>query len=96
MMNKSIGTNILEIRDFEFLLRQVRSLINKRPIAFKESLRDEDIHSLNPITPEMLLRGYEAVTINLVPELQPLPDLDDYSEQKSHSDMVKDKYAKLR
>ncbi|XP_068224926.1 uncharacterized protein [Palaemon carinicauda] len=96
MINKSIGTNILELRDFEFLIFQVRSLVNKRPIAFKESLRDQDLHTLSPITPEMLLRGYEIVTVNLIPELQPLPELDEYSDHTSPSNLVKDKYTKIR
>ncbi|XP_068214775.1 uncharacterized protein [Palaemon carinicauda] len=96
MINKSIGTNILELRDFEFLICQVRSLVNKRPIAFKESLRDQDLHTLSPITPEMLLRGYEIVTVNLIPELQPLPELDEYSDHTSPSNLVKDKYTKIR
>ncbi|XP_068216618.1 uncharacterized protein [Palaemon carinicauda] len=96
MINKSIRTNILEVRDFEFLICQVRSLINNRPIAFKESLRDQDLHALSPITPEMLLRGYEIVTVNLIPELQPLPELDEYSDHTSPSDLLKDKYTKIR
>ena len=96
MIYKSIGTNILDIRDFEYLVCQTKSLVNKRPISFLESLRDKELSSLNPITPEMLLHGYELVSINLIPELQPLPDLDDYLENKSPTDVVKDKYTKLR
>ncbi|XP_068218540.1 uncharacterized protein [Palaemon carinicauda] len=48
-----------------------------RPIAFKESLREEDLDFIpEPITPEQLVKGYELTSMNLLPELQGIPDED--------------------
>ena len=62
---------ILDYFDLEFLIFQIVSLVNKRPIAFKEGSRDNDVNQMipNPITPEMLIRGYELVSLNLIPGL---------------------------
>ena len=74
LLNSSIQKRIMEFEDFEFAVSETKSLINKRPIAFKDSLRD-----LNPdsfaLTPEMVIKGYSTVVMNIMPELQPTPDL---------------------
>ena len=68
----SIRNLILNLRDLQFLIAQVVHLANRRPVAFKEALRDCSTTSNipSPITPEMLMRGYELVSLNLVPALQ--------------------------
>ena len=48
-------------------------LANRRPIAFKEALRDNDAEVPDPITSELLIRGYELSSLNLIPDLQPVP-----------------------
>ena len=66
LLYSSIRSKILNIPDFEALLAQVKHLLNKRPIAFKDIVRippsEED---LEPISPEMLLHGRELPTLNL-------------------------------
>jgi hypothetical protein len=44
-------------------------MVNRRPIAFKEALRDT-VDVPNPITPEQLIKGYELVSICMIPDLQ--------------------------
>ena len=67
----AIGKNLLKYRDFDFLIAYVVHLINRRPVAFKDALRDtigEDIP--DPITPECLIHGYDLISVNIIPELQ--------------------------
>ena len=91
MIYKSIGTKILDFFDFQFLIYKCVHLINKRPIAFRESLR-----SLPPdqiptcITPEILLRGYDCTSVNVIPQLQPIEDV--YEPNSS----IKTEHDKLR
>ena len=58
LLYSSIRNKVLNIPDFESLLMQVKHLLNKRPIAFKEIARispaDEE---MEPISPEMLMYG---------------------------------------
>ena len=64
----AIKNNVLEY--FYFLIQQVVHLLNRRPLTFKEALRDGIVHELpSPITAEMLIRGHELVSVNLIPEL---------------------------
>lgn len=71
LMFKSIGSLILSDHDFQFLISKTIHLINKRPVAFKESLRSLPIDEVpQPITPEMLCRGYETISINVLPNMQ--------------------------
>ena len=88
----SIRNNILSYSDFEFLVCQVTHLANRRPIAFKEALRDNGIDIPEPITPELLLRGYELSSMNLIPNLQPIPNgEDDFKFNTS----IKDEFSQL-
>jgi len=67
----SIRNNVLDYFNFEFTISEVKHLINKRPVAFKEALRDSGTVDVpSPITPEMLLRGYDLPSVNCVPDLQ--------------------------
>ena len=69
MIYGCIGKQVLDIFDFSFTLAQATCLVNKRPIAFKESLRDSGTSGVlpAPITPECLLRGHDLVTLNILP-----------------------------
>jgi hypothetical protein len=78
LIYKSIRNVILKITEFEFLIAKVTSLTNKRPIAFKACLRSLPSENVPiPITPEILVRGYETLALNVVPDLQPV-EHDDY------------------
>ena len=71
LLFKSIRKVILDYFDFEFILVKTVDLLNKRPIAFKESLRDLPFDQIPfAITPELLLKGYETCTLNIIPNLQ--------------------------
>ena len=90
----AIKKNILPERDFEFLICQIIHIINRRPIAFKEMLRDNTGNVLpDPITPEILMRGHSLVSFNVIPELQSEPELDPSWGQVNY---IRDTYFKLR
>ena len=73
----AIKRNILSFRDFDFLISHVIHIINRRPIAFQEALRDSSGDEVpDPITPEILIRGHSLVSFNVIPELQAEPDID--------------------
>ena len=74
----AIKSNVLEFSDFHFLICQTVQLLNRRPLIFKEALRDFSTSELpSPITPEMLLKGRELVGMNLIPEFSD-PNGDEY------------------
>ena len=71
----AIKNNILTYRDFEFIICQTVHLVNRRPIAFKEALRDSSGDEVpEPITPESLIRGYDLLSLNIIPELHRDPE----------------------
>ena len=92
LIYSSIRKNVLEMKQFDFLVHEITHLINRRPVAFKEGLGD--INMPSPITPELITKGYELMSINVIPELQPV-DLDpEWSSDSSLS--INDNYCKLR
>ncbi|XP_068237328.1 uncharacterized protein [Palaemon carinicauda] len=73
----AMRNNILPLRDFDFIVHKTKHLVNRRPISFKESLRDSSGESIPEIiTPEMLIHGRELVSINIIPQLQGPTDAD--------------------
>ena len=70
LVNKTIGRRVLDYFDFNLLISQTVHLINRRPVAFKETLRDKDIDVPDSITPEMLIHGYSMLSLNTIPHLQ--------------------------
>lgn len=94
----AIKTNVVSVRDFEFIIEQTIHLINRRPIAFKESLRDSmDADIVEPITPENLIHGFDLVSVNIIPDLQPNPDSEDDADyHNSAVKSIKDNDYKLR
>ena len=70
LITGAIRNNVLDFRDFEYLIAQTIHLVNRRPVAFKNALRDipgDDVPE--PITPEILIHGYELVSVNVIPKL---------------------------
>lgn len=94
----SIKNNVLEFRDFEFLICHTVHLVNRRPIAFQEGLRDSSNDTVpNPITPEKLIHGHDLVSLNIIPDLQPDPDPDpDWLINTDPVDKVLESYQKLK
>ena len=72
----SIKNNILNLRDFEIhSVYNTIHLVNRRPIAFKEGLRDTTGDEVPQIvTPEMLIHGRSLASINVIPHLQSIPE----------------------
>ena len=94
----AIRNNVLAFREFEFIVSQTIHLVNRRPVAYRESLRDTTSTVLpQPITPELLLHGYDLTSINLIPSLQTV-DLNEANidETFSPTDNIRDAYRKLR
>ena len=75
MIFKSIKTNVLDFFEFQVVIAETECLVNKRPIALKNSLRDTGVEPL-AITPEMLIHGRELVTVNIIPEMKETVDPD--------------------
>ena len=98
LIHSSIRNYVLEYRDFEFIILQTVHLVNRRPVAFQEGLRDSSDEVIpDPITPERLIHGYELVSVNLIPELQPDPSPDpDWQINADPISTVKDSYQKLK
>ena len=73
-------------------------MANRRPIAFKQGLREGNLNFVpEPITPEHLIKGYELTSLNLIPNLQTLPETDpEWREDLNLAESVKDEYLKLR
>lgn len=70
LIYSAIKKNVLPKDDFSFIVAQTVSLLNKRPIAFKETLRDENLNIPDPITSELFVHGPKLLTLNLLPALE--------------------------
>ena len=95
LLISSIKKNILTLKDFTFIVCQSVHLINKRPIAFKETLRDDSICETLPdiITPEKIIRGYELPSLNILPYVDNSDDPD--WEPGVSSEKIKENYKKF-
>ena len=91
LIGSSIRTYILDWLDFEVVIAQAIHCVNKRPIAFKNSLRDCSVTQEvpEPITPELLIKGYSTVSVNIIPE----KDREQWEANKSEK--ICDHYEKL-
>ncbi|XP_068224198.1 uncharacterized protein, partial [Palaemon carinicauda] len=98
LIHGSIKNYVLEYRDFEFIVAQTIYQVNRRPVAFFEGLRDEsDDFIPDPITPERLIYGYDRISLNLIPSLQPDPEMDSaWIANKEPLLHIKESYNKLK
>jgi hypothetical protein len=94
----SIKNNVLLLREFEYFVAQAVHLVNRRPIAFQESLRDSSGDTLpEPITPELLIHGHHLLSINIVPSMQSVSDETFIADPNFDPiNIVKDTFSKLR
>jgi hypothetical protein len=86
----------LTYRDFEFLICQANHIVNRRPIAFKEALRDKDISAPDPITPENLIFGHDLISFNIIPESNDNNSDIDFRTADCPVDFIRSKYFKLQ
>jgi len=91
----SIRNCVLDYPQFELVLAQIKQLVNSRPIAFKEALRDDQEELPTPISPELLLMGRELVTCNVIPQIQPDPD-DEWSYENYGKVSIRAEYEKMK
>ncbi|XP_068232415.1 uncharacterized protein [Palaemon carinicauda] len=99
LIEGSIRNMVLEYLDFDFGVQNIVHIVNRRPIAFKECLRNNDGTEPvpSPITPEILVKGHELNSLNIIPHLHPLPRADDtWVPDISPISHVKDSHRKLR
>ena len=74
---------------FQFVVAEAKALVNKRPIAFKNSLSDNNVEdSPCTITPEVLLKGYEVPSFNILAQDRD-EDASDISWEPSTSNQQK-------
>ena len=92
----SIRNLIITYKDFFFLIEYITHMINRRPVAFKDSLRQSDVNSVpSPITPEMLLHGRELVSVNIIPQIHDSDDDDLDWIMRDSKVIIQDNYLKL-
>ena len=98
MLRCSVKKYVLEIRDFEFAVAQTIHMVNRRPVAFQEGLRDVSNETVpDPITPEKLIHGFDLVSLNIIPELQPEPEHDpDWLKNTDPLSNIQESYFKLK
>ena len=81
LIHASIKNNALSFSDFEFLIGEVVHIVNRRPVAFQECVRDfSGINVTDPLTPEQLLHGYRLPSANVIPALEDYTDADGVSD----------------
>ena len=98
LISGAIRNSVLPLREFEFFVAQTKHLVNRRPIAYRESLRDTFSNELpEPITPELLLNGHNLKSANLIPSLQSVEESDpDFSPNLDPLHKVREIECKLR
>ena len=84
--------------DFNFTVCQTVHIVNRHPIAFKESLRNNNLdENICLITPKALLKGYNLIYVNVISELQLCPDDNDPDWLKNENlpEIVRSNHSKL-
>ena len=94
IIRKTVRNNILPWSDFEFLVHKTKMLVNKRPIAFKNSLNklDDEVDVVTAITPEMIVKGRDIPCLNILPIVHD-DELD--SDSTVNSSAIRQRYKKL-
>lgn len=100
LIAKSIKRTVLQFTEFELFVTKAKYLINRRPIAFQEGLREScaNFEVPTPITPENLLKGYDSNGINLIPQLECTENPNDltYKPPEEDNNFIRENFKKLR
>ena len=91
----AIRNNILDIRDFEFIICNTIHIVNRRPVAFLDNLRGDMDSIPDPITPEKLIHGHELASLNIIPELLNTSEVEDEFKIGPKS-KIKENFTKLK
>ena len=64
-----IRNNIINYSDFELVVAECTHIMNRRPIGFRDALRDTSTRDTIPncVTPEMIVFGRELISVNILP-----------------------------
>ena len=96
LIHKAIRTVVLDYFDFDLLICKVISIINKRPICFQRKLSSLELEECPlAISPEMMIKGYETNSLNVVPSLQSYADEDDSPDYSNLVSETRSSYSKL-
>ena len=91
VLTAGINKHKLLLREFEFLVAEARVLISKRPIGFKNiSVKEVDPEYQFAITPELLLRGYEVPSLNILPGFNDPEETENLDWSPNSSKVFKD------
>ena len=89
LMYVSMGKRLLTYSKFCLFVNECIMLVNKRPIAFKNSLSNNMTdQSVSPITPELLLHGYEIPSISIIPHLYSEDQHESFGPERTRSDQI--------
>ena len=96
VLYSSIGKRLLTLRELELCVAEAMHLVNKRPIALKEMLSSSDITNEMPyaLTPEVLIKGYQVPSLNILP-LSSNDDLHDPDWTSSGTSKLYDSFRQL-
>ena len=84
----SVSRKILIYEEFEFIVNEIKMLINKRPLGFKQPSYQPPDDNIGVLTPELLLKGYDVPSLSIIPQLD---DCDDFfTNQPSVSELYRD------
>ena len=94
LISSTIGKNVLSRNEFDYVISQANHMVNKRPVAFKECLYsnvNELPEIVDPITPEMILRGHELPLLSTLPE----SSNDNYEPNVDSVSRIRENFDKL-
>lgn len=97
----AIRNLVLTFNEFYFIVQQTKCIVNRRPIVFHDSLRENEITELpEVITPESLIHGRSLTTMMIIPELHSSiiedPDFDNQFKLEDFSTLVKARNRLIR
>ena len=97
LIDSSIRNNVLDAKEFELVISQVNHLVKKRPLCFKESLRDGrlNVFTPDPITPEMIMRGHDLPSLNILPSNESNDEMDDWLSIENTSTNIRNEFSKM-
>ena len=98
VLTSSAQNNILSYDDFEFFVMEAQMLVNKLPIEYKNILYKDNMNEdiVSPLTPEIVIKGYEVPCINILPQLRQDDDWETGDELLAHDQaQILQRYKKL-
>ena len=96
LIYSSIGKRYLNLDEFYFITSECKMLVNKRPIGYRDSLREPG-EDFPIITPELLLKGYDVDFLAIIPQLNDADGDRDYRPNiAGNTESLFESFKKLR